>query len=71
VSWFSGAAICLVIGACVGPVLAADPGPIGRWIRGPSNEVLRPGAPASLTAPERDYRLRDAFIPVEESEPSE
>jgi len=68
VSWFSGAAVCLVIGACVGPVLAEDPGPIGRWIRGPSDEVLVAGAPASLPAPARDYRLRDAFTPVDEGE---
>jgi membrane protein len=72
VSWFSGAAICLVIGACVGPVLAEDPGAIGRWIRGPSNRVLEAAAPPSLVAPERDYRLRDAFSPVaEEVEPAE
>ena len=71
VSWFSGAAICLVIGACVGPVLAEDPGPIGRWIRGPSDEVLVPGAPESLPAPVRDYRLRDAFTPIDEGEPVE
>jgi len=71
VSWFSGAAICLVIGACVGPVLAEDPGAIGRYVRGPSNQVLVAGAPASLSAPERDYRLRDAFTPVQEDEPVE
>jgi membrane protein len=72
VSWFSGAAVCLVIGACVGPVLAEDPGTIGRWIRGPSEQVLEPGAPPSLPPPERDYRLRDAFTPVaEEVDPAE
>ena len=31
VAWFSGAAICIVVGACAGPVLAEDPGPIGAW----------------------------------------
>jgi membrane protein len=71
VSWFSGAAICLVIGACVGPILAEDPGPIGRWVRGPTDAVLVAGAATSLPAPERDYRLRDAFTPVEEGEPVE
>ena len=34
VAWFSGAAICIVVGACAGPVLAEDPGPIGRLVRG-------------------------------------
>ncbi len=37
VTWFSGTAVCLLIGACAGPVLAADPGPIGH--------VMRMGAP--------------------------
>src|SRR5262245_34839452 len=34
VTWFSGAAICIIVGACAAPVLAEDPGPIGRWVRG-------------------------------------
>ena len=34
VAWFSGAAICIVVGACAGPVLAEDPGPVGRLVRG-------------------------------------
>jgi membrane protein len=71
VSWFSGAAICLVIGACVGPVLAEDPGVIGRWARGASDQVLTDDAPASLPPPDRDYHLRDAFTPVDEAEPAE
>jgi len=36
VTWFSGAAICVLLGACAGPVLAEDQGPIGRLIRGSS-----------------------------------
>jgi hypothetical protein len=44
VTWFSGAAICIVVGACAAPVLAEDPGPIGRWVRGRSPSVLVPGA---------------------------
>ena len=31
VAWFSGAAICIVVGACAGPVLAEDPGRSGAW----------------------------------------
>src|SRR5215213_10017920 len=30
VTWFSGAAICILIGACAGPVLAEDTGTVGR-----------------------------------------
>jgi len=66
VSWFSGAAICIVIGACAGPVLAEDPGGIGRWVRGANPDVLVPGAVESLPAPDRELRLRDAFTPVED-----
>ena len=63
VTWFSGAATCLIIGACAGPVLAEDAGPIGRLIRGGSDELLVPGAAASLDPPARTARLRDAFTP--------
>src|SRR4051812_46498123 len=34
VTWFSGAATCVIVGACVGAVAAEDPGPLGRFIRG-------------------------------------
>jgi len=61
VAWFSGASICLIVGACAGPVLANDPGPLGRLIRGNSTELLTAGAPPSLDPPSRSVRLRDAF----------
>lgn len=60
VTWFSGAAICIVVGACAGPPLAEDTGPVGRWIRGAPGTVLTPGAPPSLPAPVRPRRLVDA-----------
>jgi membrane protein len=60
VTWFSGAAICIVAGACAGPPLAEDDGPVGRWIRGVPDTVLSRGAPPSLPAPVRTYRLVDA-----------
>jgi membrane protein len=66
VSWFSGAAICLVIGACAGPVLAEDDGPIGRLIRGGRDNLLVAGADPPMAAPEAAVRLRDAFRPVDE-----
>ena len=50
VSWFSGAAICILIGACFGPVLAEDTGWIGGLVRG-SGEPLKVGAVPSLPAP--------------------
>jgi membrane protein len=66
VSWFSGAAICVVIGACAGPVLAEDDGPIGRLVRGGLHELLVPDAAPSMPPPEGAVRLRDAFRPVDE-----
>lgn len=62
VSWFSGAAICIMIGACAGPVLAQDTGWIGRFIRGSSEETLVEGAPPPLPGPAQTLRLRDAFL---------
>ncbi|HEY5155210.1 MAG TPA: hypothetical protein VIJ47_10785 [Acidimicrobiales bacterium] len=67
VTWFSGAAICLLVGACVGPVVAEDAGPVGRFIRGPHGGVLVDGAPPSLPAPTQVLRLRDAFRATEET----
>jgi membrane protein len=61
VTWFSGAAICVLVGACAGPVLASDRGVLGRLTRGSSDDVLTPGAPPSLVPPERQSRLRDMF----------
>ena len=61
ITWISGASVCLLIGACAGPVIAEDSGAIGRFVRGSSGEVLAPGAPPSLGPPTRELRLRDAF----------
>jgi len=66
VTWFSGAAICILVGACAGPVLAEDTGRIGSLIRGATPSLLVEGAPASLPAPTRELRLRDAFVSSEE-----
>lgn len=67
VSWMSGAAICILIGACIGPVLAEDPGVIGRFIRAGNPSLVVPGAPPCLPPPDRELRLIDAFQPVEET----
>lgn len=66
VTWFSGAAICLLIGACAGPVLAEDEGAIGSWIRGGNPDLLVPGAAPALAPPVGERRLSDAFTPVED-----
>jgi membrane protein len=65
VSWFSGAAICILIGACAGPVLADDTGLIGRLSRGRSESALSPDSPAPVPPPQRDLSLRDAFTAVD------
>ena len=66
VSWFSGAAICIMIGACAGPVLAQDPGRVGGVIRGAADVTLIDGAPRSLPGPAQTLRLRDAFLSTED-----
>ena len=53
VTWFSGAAIAILVGACAGPVFAEDPGSLGRFIRGGRPDVLEPGARPSLPPPAR------------------
>jgi hypothetical protein len=71
VAWFSGAAICIIVGACAGPVLAEDPGPIGRLVRGGAASPLAEGAPPPLPPPVRSLRLADAFSPSDENIPQE
>ena len=61
VTWFSGVAICILVGACAGPVLAEDTGPVGRLIRGGETGTLTAGARPPLPSPARDLSLRDAF----------
>jgi membrane protein len=61
VTWLSGAAVCILVGACAGPVLAEDEGPVGSLIRGRRPGLLVEGAAPSLPAPVSAPRLRDAF----------
>jgi membrane protein len=61
VTWFSGAAICILVGACAGPALAEDPGRLARFIRGAEARTLNAGAAPALSGPTRDLSLRDAF----------
>src|SRR5947209_15921447 len=71
VAWFSGAAICIVVGACAGPVLAEDPGPIGRLVRGGAASPLLEAALPPLPPPVRSHRLADAFAPSDDDIPQE
>ena len=64
VTWFSGAAMCLIVGACAGAVIAQHPGRLGRLARGADENVLIADAPPSLPPPNRELRLRDAFAQV-------
>lgn len=70
VTWFSGAAICIIVGACAGPVLAEDPGPIGRFVRGREPRLLVDGALPALAPPPRQLRLRDAFRTTDDDAPT-
>jgi membrane protein len=61
VTWFSGAAICILIGACAGSVFAEDAGRVGTLIRGRDRPTLTAGAQPPLPPPVREPTLRDAF----------
>jgi membrane protein len=67
VTWFSGAAICVLIGACAGVVFAEDSGAIGKVIRGETSSTLTADARPSLLPPDRELTLRDAFQSTDES----
>ena len=67
VTWFSGAAICILVGACVGVVLAEDPGAIGTFIRGADSQTVTAGARPALPAPDHEMSLRDAFHTTDDS----
>jgi membrane protein len=60
IAWFSGAAMCVLAGACAGAVLAEDPGRIGAFIRG-GQSTLSAGARPALPPPGRELTVRDAF----------
>jgi hypothetical protein len=66
VTWFTGAATCLILGACAGVVFAEDPGWVGTLIRGGHGSLLVDGAAPSHPAPEGTRALREAFRPTED-----
>jgi membrane protein len=61
VTWFSGAAICVLIGACAGSVFAEDTGRVGTLIRGGQSQTLTTSARPPLPPPLHEPGLRDAF----------
>ena len=61
VTFFTGLAFIIVIGAVIGPVLAQANDPVGRWLRGGAATPLEPTAPPPLPGPDRPVRLADAF----------
>jgi membrane protein len=67
VTWFSGAAICVLIGACAGPVFAEDTGPVGALVRHKEAATLTAGARPPLPPPARELTLRDAFQSTDDS----
>jgi membrane protein len=67
VTWFSGAAICILLGACAGVVLAEDPGRIGTLVRGAESQTLTEGARPPPPAPTDELSLRHAFHSTDDS----
>jgi hypothetical protein len=67
VTWFSGAAICVLIGACAAPVFAEDTGPVGALVRHGEAATLIAGARPPLPPPARELSLRDAFQSTDDS----
>jgi hypothetical protein len=61
ITWFSGVAICVLVGACAGAVLAEDRGRIGTFIRGGQSQTLNVGAAPPLPPVARELTLRNAF----------
>jgi membrane protein len=61
VTYLTGVGLIIVVAACSGAELAEDQGPIGRWLRGTSDDVLIPGAVPSLPPPSRPLTLSDAI----------
>lgn len=59
VTWFVGFAFLVVACAALAPALTDGEDRLARWLRGPDDDVLAPGAPPSLPAPAQQARLLD------------
>lgn len=70
VTWLSGAAVCILVGACAGPVFAEDRGAVGALIRGGTPGLLVEGAVPPLPPPTLAPRLREVLRATPEDEES-
>jgi membrane protein len=61
VTWFVGFGFLLLAAIALGPALAEGEGRLARWVRGPDDAVLTPGAPPALPGPASPPRLLDRF----------
>ena len=61
VTWFSGAAMYVLVGACARSVFAEDNGLVGALIRGGDPSTLTSGARPALPPPPRALGFRAAF----------
>jgi membrane protein len=61
VSWFTGAGLVILIGACASASLADEGGWLGRMARGNTSSVLKTDAPPSLPPPSRAMTLVNAL----------
>ena len=61
VTWFVGFGFLILASVALGPVLSEGDGRVARWLRGPDDEVLTPGARPALPGPATPPRLVDRF----------
>ena len=61
VTWFVGFGFLILASVALGPVLSEGDGRVARWLRGPGDEVLTPGARPALPGPATPPRLVDRF----------
>lgn len=61
VSWFVGFSFVLIVAGAASPTLAEGTGPLARWLRGPDDDVLNPGALPALPGPTRRLKFADAM----------
>ena len=66
-TWFSGAAICILVGACAGAILAEDSGRIGTVVRGGDSPILTEGARPPLPPPAHEVSMGNAFHSTDDS----
>jgi membrane protein len=71
VTWFVGFSFLLVASAALGPCLAEGDGAVARWLRGPDDDVLAPGAPPALPGPATTPSLLDYLRRGETADPDE